>query len=115
MWICTNNAFLSIVNKDCGPDELLVRSRRPKDIRNVFPDADVRETIGNDYQFRAVLPKAVVGAKLADLAMAINYPNFKNSVGDKKLATAYGRVWHIMADLQPVPPYASPRQRGLPL
>ena len=25
MWICLNNAFLSIVHKDCAPDELLVR------------------------------------------------------------------------------------------
>ena len=28
MWICLNNAFLSVVSKDCRPDELLVRARR---------------------------------------------------------------------------------------
>lgn len=115
MWICTNKAFLSIVNKDCAPDELLVRSRRPNDIKAVFPDAVVKETIGNDYQFRAVLPKALVGAVLADLAMGINYTNFKDSVADKKLAGAYSRVWSTMSNLQPVPPYTSrtSRQRNL--
>jgi hypothetical protein len=28
MWIMANNSYLSIVSKDCGPAELLVRARR---------------------------------------------------------------------------------------
>ena len=31
MWIMTNNGYLSIVSKDCGPAELLVRARRAVD------------------------------------------------------------------------------------
>ena len=41
MWIMMNNSFLSIVSKDCGPAELLVRARRAGDIERVFPDAKV--------------------------------------------------------------------------
>jgi len=41
MWIMTNNSYLSIVSKDCGPAELLVRARRAGDIERVFPDAKV--------------------------------------------------------------------------
>ena len=46
MWIMTNNSYLSIVSKDCGPAELLVRARRAGDIEKVFPDAKVtRNTV----------------------------------------------------------------------
>jgi hypothetical protein len=41
MWIMTNNSYLSIVSKDCGPAELLVRARRAGDIEKLFPDAKV--------------------------------------------------------------------------
>ena len=41
MWIMTNNSYLSIVSKDCGSAELLVRARRAGDIERVFPDAKV--------------------------------------------------------------------------
>lgn len=111
MWLCTNTAFLSIVDKDCQADELLVRARRPGDIESIFPHAQVRETIGNDYQFRAVLPRAEVAAKAAELFASINYSNFKDSVRDKKLASAYSRVWGVMSGLQPVAPYTSPSRR----
>ena len=53
MWLCLNNAFLSIVDKDCAPDELLVRARRDGDIERVFPKAEVEVTLGNDYRCRA--------------------------------------------------------------
>ena len=36
MWIMTNNSYLSIVSKDCGPAALLVRARRAGDIEKVF-------------------------------------------------------------------------------
>ena len=37
MWIMTNNSYLSIVSKDCGPAELLVRARRAGDIEKSIP------------------------------------------------------------------------------
>ncbi len=48
MWIMTNNSYLSIVSKDCGPAELLVRARRAGDIEKVFSDAKVTRKNGLD-------------------------------------------------------------------
>jgi hypothetical protein len=107
MWICLNNAFLSVVHKECKADELLVRARRPGDIERVFPQAEVFEKRGSDYQFRAVLPRAEVAKAIAASVEAIDYGNFKGSVRDHRLHDAYARVWGVMAKLQPVPPYAT--------
>ena len=60
MWIMTNNSYLSIVSKDCGPAELLVRARRAGDIEKVFPNAKVTRQTGSDYLYRAILPRDVV-------------------------------------------------------
>lgn len=117
MWICLSDAFLSIVHKDCQPDELLVRARRQGDIQKVFPDAKVKKTIGNDYLYRAVIKREVVAKALADQALSqIDYPNFKNTVRDNKLHSAFNAIWHTIARLQAIAPYSRPsRQRGLGL
>jgi hypothetical protein len=120
MWVCISDAFLSIVHKDCNPDELLVRARREGDIQKLIPGATVAKTIGNDYLFRAVVKRTVVAEALTKLAMeTITYDNFKNTVRDNRLHSAYNRIWHVMADLQVIAPYTNPRrvkaQRGLPL
>jgi hypothetical protein len=101
-----NDAFLSIVDKECGPDELLVRARRPGDIERVFPRAKVISRIGTDYQFRAVVPRTEVGEAMMVAVMTVDYDNFKNSVRDRKLHDAYASFWHQHARLQPSPPYS---------
>lgn len=115
MWIFTSNAFLSIVHKDCDPDELLVRARRRGDIKRVFPGVKVERTPGNDYLFRARVKRDEVGRALAELADDLDYDNFKNSLRDNALHSAASCVWGIMASLQPVAPYSrsNRRQRGL--
>lgn len=117
MWICLNNAFFSIVEPKAGSDELLVRARRQGDIERVFPNHQVERTVGRDYLFRAFIKRETVAAIIAEQVMGINYNNFKNSVRDGKLHSAYGRFWHVMADLQPVAPYHRPssRQKGFNL
>ena len=112
MWVCLSNAFLSIVCKECGPDELLVRARRKGDIENVFPDAKVKRSPGTDYLFRAVVKRAEVAAAMVREVESIDYDNFKNSVRDHKLHDAYSAFWGIHARLQPVPPYSTIRSRG---
>src|SRR5216683_7097861 len=52
MWIMTNDSYLSIVSKDCGPAELLVRARRAGDIEKVFPEAKVTRNTNSDYLYR---------------------------------------------------------------
>lgn len=112
MWICCNDAFLSIVHKECGPDELLVRARRPGDIEKVFPEAKVKKSPGTDYLFRAVLPRALVAEAVAQRLMAVDYDNFKGSTKDRRLHDAYSAFWGIHARLQPTPPYSGVRYRS---
>lgn len=110
MWICLYDAFLSIVHKDCKPDELLVRARRPGDIEKIFPNATVTEYDRSDYQFRAVVSRADVIDALATEVTDIEYPNFKDQVSDRPLHDAYLNVWTTMSRLQPKAPYS-----GLPV
>ena len=106
MWVCLYDAFLSIVHKDCKPDELLVRARRPGDIEKIFPNATVTEYDRADYQFRAVVPRADVIVALTTEVTDIEYPNFKDQVSDRPLHDAYLDVWTRMSKLQPKAPYS---------
>lgn len=107
MWLCLSDAFLSIVAVPDRPDVLKVRSRCPGHIEGLFPGCEVSCTPGRDYLYRSVVTRERVGKVLADHVCEIDYPNFKDSVMDSKLHTAYGDVWHRMAKLQPIPPYHS--------
>jgi hypothetical protein len=115
MWIFFNNAFLSIVQKDCLPDELLVRARRRGDIEHVFPGARVSRSPRGDYLYRTILPRSEVKAALAAKVDDIDYDNFKDSIGDDLFHTCCVNVWSIMAELQPNQPFGggikSPRTR----
>jgi hypothetical protein len=112
MWVCLNNSFLSIVSKECGPDELLVRARRPGDIEAVFPGAKVKKSTNTDYAFRAVLPRNVVAEAISAEVTSIEYDNFKNSVRDDDLHNAYSAFWREHARLQPTAPYTGRPQRA---
>ncbi len=101
MWLCINDAFLSIVSKDCARDELLVRARRKGDIEKIFPGARVVVSTKTDYRFRAVVKRNDVADALRMEVSRITYENFKDSVTDKPLHDAYLRVWTVMETLQP--------------
>lgn len=109
MWLMLNDAFLSFVSKDCKPDEVLVRARRPNDIQTIFPGAKVTEYDKSDYQFRAVVKRTDVETALIGEVKRIVYSNFKNSVRDHALHNAYNAVWGTMAKLQPKAPYSGYR------
>lgn len=100
MWICLNNAFLSIVAHRDQPEMLLVRGRREGDIEAVFPDAEVSVTPRADYLCRAVIPREVVADVIATQAQGIPYDNFKASVRDGALHDAYLSMWGVMRRLQ---------------
>jgi hypothetical protein len=104
MWIVTKGAFLSIVSKDCGPDELLVRARRPGDIEKVFPQVKVVEGAGTDYRCRAVIKRQTVAEAIANEVEAVDYGNFKTAVyraGEYQLETVLHRVWDCFLRLAP--------------
>ncbi|SCM71578.1 conserved hypothetical protein [uncultured Pleomorphomonas sp.] len=108
MWIFLNNAFVSIVDPKAsyaggkGPvsDELLVRARFKGDIERVFPEsaADVTETPGRDYRFRALIDRAQVMNTISDAISGIDYFNFKGSVppAEKWRHDAYMGCWSVM-------------------
>lgn len=123
MWIMLNDAFFSIVHKDCRRDELLVRARRAGDIEKVFQTVrgGVRRDERADYLYRAVVKAADVRQALAAEVARITYGNFKDSVQDEALHDAYLKVWHAMATLQPAtagswfggaPAKDKPKKRG---
>lgn len=116
MWICLNNAFLSVVEPGAptlaSGDFLLVRARRKGDIEAIFASAKVERKPERDYLFRALIPRAEVAAALAEQVKGIAYPNFKNSVKNGKLHDAYARIWGIMAALQPSAPYSGRNNPG---
>lgn len=108
MWIMLNDAFLSLVQKDCRRDELLVRARRKGDIEKIFEHASVTYTPNADYHWRAVVKRSEVADALIGEVNRITYPNFKDSVTDGLLHSAYLRVWTAMNQLQQ-------RERGAPM
>lgn len=118
MWLCLNNAFLSVVDKAANPDNLLVRARRKGDITNVFPKATEKLTLGTDYAYRAEISRGEVAEALKKMVFDLDYSNFKNSVEDHRLHNAYSSVWTIMGRLQEGGPYGqgdSRRQKELDL
>lgn len=112
MWIMMYDCFFSIVSKDCKPDELLVRARRPGDIEKVWPDAKVTTYTKSDYLYRAVISKTDVKLAIMRELDDIDYPNFKSATQDRPLHDAYNRVWGDMVVLQPTPPYSGYDKKG---
>jgi hypothetical protein len=121
MWIMLNDAFFSLVSKDCAKDEVLVRARIKGDLEKVFNDAKLIETSGlkpvvvtrytkSDYLYRAVVKRRHMLLVMAAELNRVVYSNFKASVRDNKLHDAYNGVWSIMSRLQELPPYSGGRQ-----
>jgi hypothetical protein len=107
MWIMLNDAFFSIVSKDCPRGSLLVRARRPGDIEKVFGRrVKVERSTDSDYLFRAAIPREDVDAAILGELRRIDYANFKDSVTDDDLHLAYLKVWTAMAAIQNPQPYS---------
>lgn len=116
MWIFLSDAFFSIVAKPNCTDQLVVRARRPGDIERVFPSAEVVTIPGRDYQFRAYIDRTTVAEAMYRKVQTLSHTNFKDSVREPQYHSACSAVWHVMAKLQPIPPYSyarNPRQNNL--
>lgn len=100
MWIFFNNSFLSIVEHEKDKGFLLVRARHVGDIKAIFPKVTEQETPENDYLVRAMVPRELVVAKIAEAVDAIDYDNFKKSVKGNSRHNAYLKVWQVMANWQ---------------
>jgi hypothetical protein len=100
MWLCTAEAFLSVVADRESPTHLLVRGRVAGHIESVFPDAKVTISETADYRYRARLPRKAVAAVFSKMVRDITYDNFKNSVTSSSLHLAYTAIWRMMRNLQ---------------
>lgn len=100
MWVCLNDAFLSIVYKDGQENELCVRARHPEHIQRVFPLAKVIETKDGDYHYRSFIDRDEVIEVVSERFKQLAYSNFKRSVKEIELHNAYCEVWATMAHLQ---------------
>jgi hypothetical protein len=96
MWICLNNAFVSIVAVPEQPDQLMVRARHRTHIRKLFPKAKLITTpYPADYRYRVVVSRAEVIYLLAQRVNELDYTNFKNSVVYDDLHDMYHDMWTI--------------------
>ncbi len=107
MWLMTNFGFFSIVMKE-GEEHLTVRARAKEDLMNLkeryLPDAGAIEVSDyTDYRYRIHVPREVFSEAVRDIALDIDYPNFKSSVArrqGKARARVYEDVWHRLYGLQ---------------
>ena len=94
MWLCFNDGFLSAVADKNDPTRLKVRARRKKDLLNVFgQNVEIIKDAGSDYRWRTFVDRKAFAALVAARVEKINYPNFKNSVGDHDLHDLYLDFW----------------------
>ena len=107
MWLMTNFGFFSIVKKE-GEANLTVRARVKQDLLSLkehyMPSIGaIEESDYTDYRYRVRVPREAFAEALKEMALDIDYPNFKSSVARKQgkaRARAYEDVWHRLYDLQ---------------
>lgn len=100
MWVCLNDAFLSIVEDTENKNQLVIRARRREHLEKVFPEKEIVKLKDRDYKYRVFADRVDVAMVIAKRVLNINYANFKNSVEDKDLKDAYKDVWGTMYGLQ---------------
>jgi hypothetical protein len=91
-----------------GESHLTVRARAKQDLLNLkelyLPAIGAIEVSEYaDYRFRAGVPQEMYAEALREMALDIDYPNFKNSVSQKQgkaRARLYGVVWQTLMALQ---------------
>lgn len=104
MWIFLNDSFVSVVEDRADSSQLVVRARKEGDVERFLQGAMASElrvvqTDHADYRFRASVPRRVVARVLEAVALSLDYPNFKDSVGDDERHAIYSRVWSVGLDL----------------
>lgn len=110
MWLMTPLGFFSIVEKphDRYDGTLTVRARVEGDLSALkaryLPElGDIQADQGTDYRYRAKAPRPAVARALSQLALDLDYSNFKDEVsrvqGDER-ARVYGEVWGSLYSLQ---------------
>ena len=100
MWVCLNNAFLSIVRDRDDAGRLCVRARNRAHLEALFPDDLIVETPNADYACRLFVKEATVAEHLMRRVCGIDYTDFKGSVGEHALHELYREFWVASAAYQ---------------
>lgn len=110
MWVITNIGFYSIVEKPEDKEESLLTVRaRVKSALEQLRDrylptlGAISEDAGTDYKYRAKAPRLELASALSQIALDIDYSNFKNSVAEKQGADRsklYHGLWDVLYGLQ---------------
>lgn len=101
MWICLNDAFVSVVAVPKEPDQLMVRARRKVHLKTLFPRAKLITTPEPaDYRYRVIVTREEVGKLLATRVYELDYTNFKDSVPDDDLHDMYLDMWFVHKKFQ---------------
>ena len=101
MWLCFNDGFLSVVNDQSDPSKLMVRARRREALFDILGnDAEVVESAGADYRWRAFINREAFASMVASRITEIGYVNFKNSVPDAELHRLYMDFWQLHRQYQ---------------
>lgn len=119
MWLIADTGFVSIVVHEDNPDILIVRARVARDIETLFGCTrdDIVTMPGADYLYRAFIPRWIVADVLWEKVMSLDYTSHSKDIAIARSPKAPGRtkayyaIWHALADLQPIPPYATTRRR----
>ena len=101
MWLMTTRGFYSAVRHREDPDRVLVRARCRADI-DALGDLLAGEPIllqDADYAWRIEATREEWQRAVAVLVEEIDYPNFKDAVGDRAHHDAYFQVWDVMREL----------------
>lgn len=113
MWIMTTRGFYSAVQDRDEPTRLLIRARCEDDIHNLkdlLPNSKPWRLARSDYEWRLSCTVAEWAGVLANMALDIDYDNFKNEVKRKQgrqRANVYMSVWSVLLRLEPRGRFAS--------
>lgn len=103
MWIITNRGLVSVVEDRDDRDTLIVRARQDGLLEELLADAEIKALVWQDeyadYPNRVRLSRLDFTNLVYSQVLKIDYPNFKNSVKDRKLATLLMSVWTTLSSL----------------
>ena len=120
MWLCTKFGFFSAVcarkgdgkkHRPVDPDRIMVRARDRKHLellQEKFPELrpfEIHESAASDYRFRLFCPKGTWAHVACQLALDVDYDNFKSEVkrfgrSGAKYESALHSVWSTMYGVQ---------------
>jgi hypothetical protein len=114
MWVFTREGFVSVVQYRGQPETLLVRSRDAAHLKALNETYDIQgqylpTAVTADYQARMTVSRARWAHAMTQMVEAIDYPNFKEMVGqdrpaDVRYLTGLIEVWTTLFDV-----YSKPR------